>query len=1203
VHKQTAKGHREEFLVVVTTEKEEMTEKLEATLLACTMPDTATIRQAEEALQKLLRGKGSVPMLVRLVHDSQHVAVRQLSAVLLRVKLGMHWMKLAPQDQEFCKKTLLQALLKEPVRTVKVCICYAVSSLASHQLSIGANGWPDLLLVIKQATTDVQNAENRELGYLILYTLTETIGTSLRASLPELADTFREALRSERDPKVYMTILRATASLMEFLAEEEEVMLFQPVLTFLLDALAKGDFGRDDFAINSVVQVVELISVLSESPLPILDSFIVPVCVVLSNLASTPSVHAAIRSAAASGLSDVMQCKSRMVAKNVEANKAALNACVSLCREAAQQSSVELANVHNEEESLDDEEDGILAIKDMTEMVVTAFATSMPTKLVVETLLNSAAGMIQQEVNQVDREAGLIVLIIASEGIASELVESHANAFDHLVVMVLDCITRPDQSIGTMKHALLLLGQWAEYIWPLMEPHAAVVLPACIRLSNTYHEVIFPAANHVLQQYCGAMEEEDIAPYVDDIVVTALNLFAPERRKSPATVRSAIETLSYSSIAAGSKFAPHFDRCLQITSPLMVLVGPEYSEVRAHATALMGTLSVVSKRCTPEGAVNPFLMHVPELLMMCFESLANPDIADLDYRDSVHHLFGNVGIALGVEVERYLPQMVEILIADAVSDDNDVLRKVVDRDGGVANIPESLKAIAADEGDEMSNNEDGDDDDDEDDDDVGNKKVMTSVREAAADSKASALSALESLCDVFSSSDLPGEVVAKTTLVARLMDIVNVCCKTIDEYLHPAVRANAVATLGSALVLGYKAELPANVAVPSKADLTALANATLKDVDFDLKWLPGVSLAAYLPHTVQLANETVVPYLLESMSCDLSKEVAAKACETMDRIAQLTGCSLIATDAREIVETLVILLRGEAACQRDDERLEAREGNGDEEGDDDDEDDEDRRHDEVLLDSIVEALANVSRAIGREAFQPLFELVVPILVKRGKPKMPLQDRVDAVGSLSQLVVVAGRIPGKWGPKIAQVAIEALKEQNDSCVRRNGLVLCGALIEIQEKSINPVTVLGHLKTVFAEHSGSSKHRRWEIEDDLAVMDNACSLICRLLRYSTLTDDIRARVLADFLPFLPLKFDHEEDWIVYSTLSVIAESCAPGLLPEMLRICLLAIDDVTGQGSVPALLRLCEVVGARMGADKIPQELVQKMVTKRQQQLQV
>ena len=57
-------------------------------------PDTAVVKQAEASIKAALKSPRCVCAMVALLTQSQHASVRQLSAVLLRLKVNKLWHRL-----------------------------------------------------------------------------------------------------------------------------------------------------------------------------------------------------------------------------------------------------------------------------------------------------------------------------------------------------------------------------------------------------------------------------------------------------------------------------------------------------------------------------------------------------------------------------------------------------------------------------------------------------------------------------------------------------------------------------------------------------------------------------------------------------------------------------------------------------------------------------------------------------------------------------------------------------------------------------------------------------------------------------------------------------------------------------------------------------------------------------------------------------
>ena len=96
------------------------TPQLEQLLLQLTVPDTNAIREASGTLKKVLSHVGCVERLLQVLASSNNMAARQLSAVYLRKKIGAHWIKLQNNERKQVQNILLQKLVSEAARPVKI---------------------------------------------------------------------------------------------------------------------------------------------------------------------------------------------------------------------------------------------------------------------------------------------------------------------------------------------------------------------------------------------------------------------------------------------------------------------------------------------------------------------------------------------------------------------------------------------------------------------------------------------------------------------------------------------------------------------------------------------------------------------------------------------------------------------------------------------------------------------------------------------------------------------------------------------------------------------------------------------------------------------------------------------------------------------------------------------------------------------------
>jgi len=122
----------------------------EALLKQMLIPDTNAIREAVAELNKRLKKPDIFPVLLQILSQHPLEAIRQLSAVLMRMKVVDLWNQFPEEFVEVWKKTLLESLVREPSQLVRNSIADVVSIIA--RILVPLNKWPNLLEFLFQCT-------------------------------------------------------------------------------------------------------------------------------------------------------------------------------------------------------------------------------------------------------------------------------------------------------------------------------------------------------------------------------------------------------------------------------------------------------------------------------------------------------------------------------------------------------------------------------------------------------------------------------------------------------------------------------------------------------------------------------------------------------------------------------------------------------------------------------------------------------------------------------------------------------------------------------------------------------------------------------------------------------------------------------------------------------------------------------------------
>eukprot|EP00624_Nannochloropsis_granulata_P005606 evm.model.NODE_3984_length_32566_cov_17.902445.2 len=161
---------------------------LEALLLQLTAPDTQVIQQAEAVVKKYVKSPICVAGLVQQMQGSKYIQVRQLAAMLLRRRLGPLWSKLDTKTKEALKVALLQAVTGEQERAIRKNMASVIAVAARKLLS--KNKWNELLAFIYQYS-QAELEDHRELAFVILNELAETLGKSFESQFPSLKQVYQ----------------------------------------------------------------------------------------------------------------------------------------------------------------------------------------------------------------------------------------------------------------------------------------------------------------------------------------------------------------------------------------------------------------------------------------------------------------------------------------------------------------------------------------------------------------------------------------------------------------------------------------------------------------------------------------------------------------------------------------------------------------------------------------------------------------------------------------------------------------------------------------------------------------------------------------------------------------------------------------------------------------------------------------------------
>lgn len=179
--------------------------------------------KATKALnERFFKSPLAVPGLYEILSSSDNAAVRQLAAVELRKRVRAakqkHWKKLAPPTKNTIKAGLLQLVLKDPAQLTRHAVARVIAEIA--EVDLAEKRWPELLAFIN-TTSGSPNPAEREIAVFTLYTLLDTVATTMSEHLPQVFAMFQKTLADPESLEVRVTTVQALGKCAEYIEADE----------------------------------------------------------------------------------------------------------------------------------------------------------------------------------------------------------------------------------------------------------------------------------------------------------------------------------------------------------------------------------------------------------------------------------------------------------------------------------------------------------------------------------------------------------------------------------------------------------------------------------------------------------------------------------------------------------------------------------------------------------------------------------------------------------------------------------------------------------------------------------------------------------------------------------------------------------------------------------------------------------------------
>jgi hypothetical protein len=716
---------------------------LEELLQMVSVPDTETVKAAEEVLKAYNKKPNSVPALLTQLRGSPNHSSRQLSSVLLRKGIPRHWDKFNAVQKSEIKSALLDSVVKEPIRIVRHAIATLIARLAKILLEDPsdqaqaqvAEGWPELLQLIAQLA-QAPSEDHRELAFLILLELTDTTGDVLKAHFDSLRLLFLAAL-DDPSPRVQVMVLQSSGALLCYLSMEQEGMKFADLIPKTLNVAAQCVARGDE---DAVVHINENFAELCSSPLPLVKPYLPQMVDFLLEVLRKDDLELSTRDSASLALSSLAECKGKQLAKTgrVPAILEVMAHLIASHEGSAANALFTYEALHDEGE--DDEYDGPSS-QSIAQTALDMLAIHLPVKHVYGPVME-ICGRCFGHPNAQMRKAGVAMMGVVTEGCAEPIRNSLATILPEILRAAVD----PEPLVR--ECACFCLGQFSEHCQPDILEYHAEILPVVFRLLDDATDNVKGVSCYVLEMFCENLEPESVGPFIAPLMQRLVLMLQTPKR---AVQEMSVAAIAATAIAAEKSFLPYLEGVATMMMQMLTITAEPMLMLRGRALECMGHIAIAVEKESFAPYVKPCMISATQALK----------IDSLDLHEYSYTFFANLSKVMGESFGEFVPELVPHLLGEVRATDGDDASKAFPDDA------------VADEELEMS-----------DEDEFGDHMYMN-VRTAMMDKKKAALLALGALADNVPRMFEPHLVNAVQTLQPNL------------DYWHPDIRAEVCDCLSS----------------------------------------------------------------------------------------------------------------------------------------------------------------------------------------------------------------------------------------------------------------------------------------------------------------------------------------------------------------------------------------------------------------------
>ncbi|XP_052817169.1 importin-4-like [Mya arenaria] len=612
-----------------------MASHLEEIISRLLVADNDVIQQATQELKKCFNDPNFVQSLCQILATSQNLQVRQYAAVLLRKKIlkGKQWAALQGTFAQTIRENILQLLLQEPEKIVRIAIAQVIATAAKHDLP--TNAWPQLFAFISQNVKG-DSPQQRELGMYLLYSVASAAAEQLKPHLADIAALVSGVLSGDQGNLAPFYAIK-TLSEVVFFVGDDALKTVQKIVPQILEVI-KNLITVDQ---EKACEAFEVFDEMLECEVVMITPHIKSTVMFCLEIAGNSELDDSIRIKAMSFICSLTRLRKKQIQKN-QLVLPILNVMFPVMCETSDE----------DDEDEDEEEVESQRPSQLASQVLDTMAMHLPPEKFIPPVMSMVEPALQDGKPE-RRKAAYIALAVVVEGCADFITNKHLQA-------VLQCVCKglgdPEQMVR--NGALFAMGQFSEHLQPDISKYASEVLPLLFQYllqvsqDADKNQRGLTRSYYALEMFCQNLGK-DIEPYLPKLMEHLMTVLKTSTTLRPKEL--AISAIGATASAAEKLICPYFEEIIQqFRGYLVVTEGNE--EMFKLQIQTIDTLGVLA-RCVGAEMFQPLTRESVQFGLNLLNTAEDPD-----QRRCIYGLFAALSTLLKGDIAEYLQTMMHFML-------------------------------------------------------------------------------------------------------------------------------------------------------------------------------------------------------------------------------------------------------------------------------------------------------------------------------------------------------------------------------------------------------------------------------------------------------------------------------------------------------------------------------------------------------------